>query len=145
MLFYLQRSHNRNTIIYDLNTLRNGEIDIENPINVYWIRYEEGAAIAKLSFLQKRVFGVKCIMENRGEKSYILHFNNFNKKEILLSKTETGVYKAFISINHEMAELTSAYIKSENNSLGIPLIMKFIEFYGISLKSGKTISEQVIL
>lgn len=145
MLFYLQRSHNRNTIIYDLNTLPCGEIDKKKPVNIYWIRYEEGGKKVELSFLQNKAFGVHCLASDKEKGSFILLFNCFDKRKIILSKTDTGYYKAFVTINHEMAELISAFIKSENNSLGVPLSMKFIEFHGISVKSGKTISEKVII
>jgi hypothetical protein len=145
MLFYLQRSHNRNTIIYDLNTLTNGEIKKEKPVCIYWIRYEEGGRKAELSFLQSRAFGVHCRISDKEKESYILHFNYFDKREIFLSRTYSGCYRAYIIINNELAELISAYIKSENNSLGIPLRMKFIEFHGISVKNGNNISETVML
>jgi hypothetical protein len=145
MLFYLQRSHNRNTIIYDLNTLPSGEIDKKKPVNIYWIRYEEGGRKAELSFLQNKAFGVHCLDSDIAKGSFILRFNCFDKRKIILLKTDTGDYKAFVTINHEMAELISAYIKSENNSLGIPTSMKFIEFHGTSVASGKIISEKVIL
>jgi hypothetical protein len=145
MLFYLQRSHNRNTIIYDLNTSPNGELNKEKPICIYWIRYEEGGRKAELSFLQKKAFGVRCRASDIANDCYIVHVNNFDKREIFLSRTDIGDYKAFVTINHEMAELICAYIESENNSIGIPLSIKFIEFHGISLKSGKTISEKIIL
>ena len=78
LLFYLQRSHNKNTIVYELNTLPNGEINIKNPINVYWIRYEEGGRRAELSFIQRRAFGVKCKLADRSENSFIVQFNIFN-------------------------------------------------------------------
>jgi hypothetical protein len=145
MLFYLQRSHNRNTVIYDLNTLTGGEINNGKPISVYWIRYEEGGRKAELSFLQSRVFGVHCRLSDKEKEGYILHFNNFDKREITLSKTETGNYRAFVTINNELAELISAYIKSENNSFGFPLSFKFIEFHGISVLNGKPISEKIVL
>jgi hypothetical protein len=145
MLFYLQRSHNRNTIIYDLNTLSDGKINTENPISIYWIRYEEGGRKAELSFIQNKVFGVRCLMIDKEKESFILHFKYFNKREITLSKTDLGDYKAFVTINNELAELVSAYIKSENNPLGIPLSFKYIEFHGISILNGKLISEKIIL
>ena len=145
MLFYLQRSHNRNTIIYELNSLPDGRVNTEKPVNIYWIRYEEGGRKAELSFLQSRAFGVKCRVSDKAEVCFILHFNYFDRREIVLSRTEAGDYKAFVSINHEMAELVSSFIKSENNSFGIPLSFKFIEFHGISAISGKIISEKIIL
>ena len=145
MLFYLQRSHNKNTIIYELNTLPDGKVNIQKPINIYWIRYEEGGRKAELSFLQNKAFGVRCRVSDKEKASFIIHFNSFDKREIVLSRTFKGDYKAYLSINNEMAELVSSFIKSENSSFGFPLSFKFIEFHGISVISGRTISEKIIL
>ncbi len=145
LLFYLQRSHNRNTIVYELNTLPDGKINVKNPINIYWIRYEEGGRRAELSFIQRKAFGVKCKLIDKSENSFILQFNNFNKREIRLVKSSSGVYSAFIKIKNETAELENVYIKSENNALGLPLSFKYMDIYGISAKSKQQISERIIL
>lgn len=42
-LFYLQRTTNSNTIICDLNTDASGQVNKDNPVHVYWIRYDEGS------------------------------------------------------------------------------------------------------
>jgi hypothetical protein len=145
MLFYLQRSFNRNTIIYDLNRLPDGSVNPKKPVNIYWIRYQDDGRKAELSYLQNKAFGIRCKVSDRGESGFIMHFNYFDKREILLSKTNTGDYKAFVNINHEMAELVSAFIKSESNSSGMPQSFKFLEFHGISVMTGKLISEKIML
>lgn len=145
MLFYLQRSHNRNTIIYDINTLPDGKIDLENPIKVYWIRYEEGGRKMDLSFIQRRAFGVNCKLTDKQKSTFILHFNNFDKREMLMAKTSSGSYKVFMKIGSETAELENVFIKSENNSLGMPLSFKYIEVSGISIKNRKKIAERINL
>jgi len=145
MLFYLQRSFNRNTIIYALNKLPDGSVNTKNPIHVYWIRYQERGQKAELSFLQSKAYGVKCKISDRTKNSFIIHFNYFDQREIHLSKSATGNYKAIVSINHEPAELVNAFIQSESNSSGMPQSFKFIEFHGTSLTTGKIISEKIML
>lgn len=145
MLFYLQRSHNKNTIVYELNMLPDGKVNIKNPINIYWIRYEEGGRKAELSFIQRRAFGVRCKLHNKSENTFILQFNNFNKKEILLVKSAAGVYNAFVKIKNETAQLEDVYIKAENNALGLPLSFKYMDIYGVSAKNGQQISERINL
>jgi|GEM_PF-405650 hypothetical protein len=145
LLFYLQRSHNKNTIIYELNTLADGKIDVKNPIKVSWIRFEEGGRRAELSFIQRRAFGVKCHMIDKSENNFIVQFNNFNKREIRLIKSSTGIYRAFMQINNETAELDDVYIKAENNALGLPLSFKYMDVYGVSTRSKQQISERINL
>lgn len=145
LLFYFQRSHNKNTIIYEVNTLQSGQIDKEKPINCYWIRYEEGGVKKELSFIQRKAFGLECQSTDKKKESYILHFKSFKKRDIFLIKSEEkGFYKAYMEINGELAELNRMFIKSENNSLGIPLSVKYIEMTGLNLKSKKKVTERYI-
>ena len=142
LLFYFQRSHNKNTVVYELNKLPDGKINPNKPVNTYWIRYEEGGVKKELSFLQNRAFGIQWQLTDRAKEDYILHFNSFRKREIyLLKDNKSAVYKAYININGELSELTHLYIKSENTSIGIPLSVKYVEISGISLKNGGIVTE----
>ena len=38
-LFYLQRSTNANTVVYDANFSGSGRLDHFRPVTVYWLRY----------------------------------------------------------------------------------------------------------
>lgn len=52
-LFYIQRDPNTNTLIYELNTNDAGELDTDNPLHVYWIRYAEKGQREELSYIQR--------------------------------------------------------------------------------------------
>lgn len=143
MLFYFQRSHNKNTVIYELNTLPNGKLDSKNPINFYWIRFEEGGVKKELSFIQKKAFGIDCKLMDKEKGNYVLHFNHFKTRDIYLINSNNK-YKAFVTINGEFAELSSIYIQSENNSLGFPLTVKYLELKGTSVKNMKACCEKII-
>lgn len=59
-LFYIQRNLNKNTIVYDANYDKNGMLDKENPVRVYWIRYEKNAVEMELRTIERKLaFGVK--------------------------------------------------------------------------------------
>ncbi len=143
LLFYFQRSHNKNTVIYELNTLPDGTIDLGKPINAYWIRYEEGGVRKELSLIQLKAFGLQCKLVDKVNKSFVVHFNSVKDREISLLKIGR-IYKAFIAINGEIAELTKMYIKAENNSIGIPLKVNYVEISGIDPKTGKCVTEKYL-
>jgi len=143
LLFYFQRSFNRNTVVYEINTLPNGAINTEKPVKAYWIRYEEGGVKKELSLLQVKAFGLKWQMIDTERKNYVLHFNRVKDKKIYLLKIGC-CYKAFISINGELAELKKMYVKAVSNSLGLPLSINFIEISGINPKTGEKVSEKYI-
>ena len=143
LLFYFQRSHNKNTVIYEINTLPNGKINPEKPVIFYWIRYEERGIRKELSFIQRKAFGIQWQLVDKAKDAFILRFNNFKKRNIFLLKAEAdNCYKAYINIDGELSELTRMFIKSENNSFGIPLSVKYVELDGINLKSGKSVVER---
>jgi hypothetical protein len=145
LLFYFQRSHNRNTVVYEINTLPGGKVNLDKPVNFYWIRYEEGGVKKELSFVQRKAFGIQWHLVDKEKESFVLQFNNFKKRNIFLLKSEiSNNYKAYITINGELAELSRMFIKSENNSLGIPLSVKYVEIDGMNLKSGKKVMERYI-
>ena len=52
-LFYLQRSQNINTVIYELN-LKNGLVDSLEPVHIFWICYAEKSQREELTGIQKK-------------------------------------------------------------------------------------------
>ncbi len=59
-VFYLQRSTNRNTIVYAARFDADGNLDPHNPLAVYWRRFEENGQIQALNFEQRNfAFGVR--------------------------------------------------------------------------------------
>lgn len=140
-LFYLQRTHNRNTILYESNVAENGRLNPDEPVAISWIRYEEGGNRSDLSFIQRRAFGLsfKCIDEK--DDKYALNFNNLKNRTVFLLKNNNH-YRAYTTINKETAELLSVFIKSSTNSLGIPLTVDYVELQGISIKTKTVIVER---
>jgi len=43
-LFFLQRTPNANTVVYELN-VKNGELDSIEPVHIFWILYGKNAEI----------------------------------------------------------------------------------------------------
>ena len=143
LLFFVQRTHNKNTVIYELNSQTDGELDKNNPLHPSWIRYEEGGVRKELSFIQNRVYGLDVRLLEKD--TYLLHFRSYKKKDIYLMRSgKNNKYKAMISINGKMAELTSLFICSVTNSLGIPSTVKYIDINGIDPATGKVVNERVI-
>lgn len=145
LLFYIQRNHNKNTVIYDLNMLSNGKINPDKPVNSYWIRYEEGGVKKELSYLQLRAYGIESKLVDKAKASYILHLNSFDKKDIYLLKAgKSYTYKAYININGELSELTKLYIQVENNAFGFPILVQYVDITGVDLKTGEIITERFV-
>jgi len=142
LLFYVQRNYNKNTIVYELNTLPNGSVNVSKPVSEYWIRYEEGGVRKDLSFFQRKAFGLQGEQVNQIAESFVLRFNCYKKRSLYLQK-KADRYRVFITINGEIAELNKLFIQCKNNALGIPLTINFVEISGISLKGNMIIEKFV--
>src|SRR5665647_3290323 len=71
-LFFLQRTPNTNTIVCELN-YKDGIVDKEDPIHVFWIRYQEKGQIEDLNYIQRKfAYGVNS--REIGVNKYELHF-----------------------------------------------------------------------
>jgi len=145
MLFYLQRSFNKNTIIFETEILADNKLNKERPVKMYWIRYEEDSRIAELTLIQRKIFGLKCTSIDETNSSFLLINNKFSKLNIIVKESSLGYYKAYLEINNQLTELERVFIKATNNPLGIPLSFEYIEVSGISTESGKLNTERIIL
>ncbi len=144
MLFYLQRTFNRNTIVFELNRMKDNTLDTINPVKLHWIRYEENSQKANLTGLQRMIFGLKCIPTNKTNTSYLLVNKKIGKLKINLERINLDDYKAFMKINNQKTELERIFIKTEENGMGMSVIVKYIEVTGISTESKKRNSERLI-
>ena len=145
MLFYLQRSFNKNTIIFETVMLADKKLNSEKPVKMHWIRYEEDSRIAELSFIQRKIFGLKCTSIDETKSSFLLINNKISKLKIIVKKSSAGNYRAYLSINNQLTELERVFIKASNNPLGMPISFEYIEVSGISTESGKTNTERINL
>src|SRR5690242_19851463 len=59
-LFYIHRSPNPNTVIYEANLTSKNTIDVNDPVKVYWIRYGEKGQLRDLNYIEKTfAYGLK--------------------------------------------------------------------------------------
>lgn len=143
LLFYVQRTHNRNTVVYELNLLADGRVDNAEPLHASWIRYEEGGQRKELTYIQRRVYGLDFRLVEKD--TWMIKFRQFKKRDIYLMRMgKNNIYKAMIRINGKMAELTNLFICSVTNSLGVPSKVKYIDINGIDPGSGTIVHERVI-
>ncbi|HEY0609186.1 MAG TPA: DUF4833 domain-containing protein [Chitinophaga sp.] len=134
MLFYLQRTPNSNTIVYDLNIDKDGKLDADEPVNVYWIRYTEGGTKKGLNFIQRKfAYGIK--VKKLSEEKYEIKSVAYDKHPMYLMKSDKGKYQIFTKIGDTMAALSSIWIQIEGGSFWVPNVV-YIEMKGIDPATG---------
>jgi len=142
MLFYIQRNHNKNTIIYNANFDKNGNLIEDNPIDVYWIRYEEDGRRMELREIEKLfAYGVKSSKIESEKNQYKIKLVADDKRDLTLIQKEP--FKAVVNtrINDKSSQLIHLYIFADNS--GFWPKVKYIELYGKDSISGEHYYEKI--
>jgi hypothetical protein len=140
MMFYLQRTPNTNTIVYELN-YENGVLNSEEPIHVYWRRYTEKGQKAELSYIQRHfAYGIKT--KSLGTDYYEMHIVAYKKKVLYLKKASNNAYYVFTIVNNKTVLVKRIFIQINGGTFWSPNV-EYVEFKGIDLVTGKETTEQI--
>ena len=142
LLFYIQRNHNANTIIYDAKYDDDGNLDKNEPIIVYWRRYDEQGQKMQLRTIEKwYAYGVDWEKVEH-KKKYNIEL--IADKEHKFWLQQLAPYKSVIitEINKKRSILDHIYISADNS--GLWPIVKYIELIGICTKTKETTYEKII-
>ncbi len=142
LLFYVQRTHNKNTIVYDINYNADSTINNKKPVNAYWIRYSDGGGEAPLSYIQQHyAYGIRSELVDSVKMIFKLNFVSYEKRDIYLIKNKTDKkYKAYIYINGKLSVLTKIFVKIEGGTFWVPHITS-VEISGISIPQRNVVKE----
>ncbi len=143
MLFYIQRTHNINTIIYEINYNKDSTINESEPVKIYWIRYADKGETIPLSGVQKTfAYGISSSLIDKEKKSFRLKLTAYDKRDIYLLKTKTdNRYHAYININGTLSMLKKIFFKTEGGTFWSPNVT-YIELTGRSIADGKLVVEK---
>ncbi len=141
-LFYLQRDPNLNTLIYALNVDTDGEVDKDEPVSAYWIRYGEGGGKKDLSFVQRKfAYGVESKM--LGKDQFELRFVSHKKLPLYLVKSaDDKKYHVYVTINKKKLLLNRIFVRIEGGSFWIPNV-KYVELHGINQENNTLVTERI--
>jgi hypothetical protein len=138
-LFYVQRSPNANTIIYELNE-HDGKLDTEAPIHVYWLRYGDKGQKEELSYIQRK-FAYGLTFKPKANDQYDVRFVSYKKFPLTLMKAGDGKYHIFATIDQKEMILSRIFIKIEGGSFWIPNVV-YVELKGTDPSTGREITER---
>jgi len=136
-LFYLQRTSNTNTIVCELNYDKNGQLDEESPVHVFWLRFQhEGGIRKELTYIQRNfAYGIKS--EAIGNGNYRIWFVSYKKVKFLLTRSpKDNKYYAIATINQKPAILRRMFVKIDGGSFWSPNVV-YMEMKGTDPVTGK--------
>jgi hypothetical protein len=139
-LFYLQRTPNSNTIVYDLNIASDGKPDADEPVKAYWIRYAEDGKKKDLNYIQRKfAYGLTAKALNNG--NYDIRFVSYKKFPLTLMKAEDGKYHIFALIAQKHVMLNRIFVKIDGGSFWLPNVT-YVEVKGSDPITGREIVER---
>jgi hypothetical protein len=138
-LFYLQRTSNTNTIVYELN-YKKGELDVNNPVHVFWIRYAEQGQRAELNFIQ-RVFAYGVKIKQLSDTVYRVRLVSYAGYSMYLKRGPDKKYRMYSFINGKLMILNRIFVKITGGTMWSPDI-EYFEVSGIDPATGKPVAER---
>lgn len=140
VLFVVKHCKSPNVVVYKANKTKEKALDPEKPIDVYWLMNTENKRKEPVTFIEwKMAFGFKLRTLQKG-KQYKLNLNAIKNKEILIVQDKGGRVKGYMKLNGILTQLREVYIDFEY-TMFMPDV-KFVDFKGTDLKTGKIIKER---
>lgn len=140
-LFYLQRTPNINTVVYELNQ-NNGVTDKDEPIKIQWIRYTEKRQRQDLSWIQRHfAYGLK--EKDMGNGTYELRFVSYKKVPLYLMKWSVdNKQHVFVNIGGRQAILNRVYLRIDPGGTFWSPNARYLEVTGIDTENGKALVQR---
>ncbi len=143
LLFYIQRNHNSNTIVYNANFDNVGNLIDHKPIDVFWIRYDEQGQRMELRTIEKMfAYGVECKKIKNKENQYKVKLVAKKDKEIILIQHDKFKATVYTMINNKLSSLNHLYIQADNS--GMWPSVKYIELFGVDTKTKENTYEKIM-
>lgn len=145
MLFYLQRTVDYNTVIYELNYEESGKINSEKPLKVYWIDYEDGGKISQLTYVQNKLaYGIESKLIDKSKEIFEIRLVSYKKKTFTLRKHEKkGTHQVFAKLNGKEVILQKIFVNITGGTYLKPKV-KDISLTGIDMENGEEVIEVVV-
>lgn len=136
-LFYIQRTPNVNTIMYDVN-MEGTDVDADNPVKAYWIRYGEEGQREDLSYIQRNyAYGIKS--KKLDARNYELRFVSYKKLSFMLSLSDRDSrYHVYARINNVDIEVSRVFLQIEGGTFWFPNVV-CAEVRGVDRATGKPV------
>jgi len=138
-LFFLQRSQNTNTVVYELN-IKNGTLDSIAPVHIFWICYAEKSQKEELTSLQRQhAYGLTTTYISKDH--YELRFVANKKHVMQLMRGPDRLFHVYDQVNGKQAILSSIYLQLKGGSLFSPHI-EYVMTKGFDVVTGAAVVEK---
>jgi hypothetical protein len=139
-LFYIHRSPNPNTVIYEANVTDKNVIDDQDPVKVYWIRYGEKNQFRELNYLERTfAYGVKPI----DDEKFKMQFVASKERTFIVSQDDKGQAYAIMNIGGKKSKLTKIFVQVAEE--GWWPKVAYVEFFGTDATTNLPTYEKMLI
>lgn len=140
-LFKIERSKDPDVVQYEVNMTEDGDINLSNPIKVFWIRYTNNAEKEPLTWIQQALsYGIRY--DSISETQVVFHFAAYKKRKLYLKKVPKSGFIVWIKSNERWVVLNKIYIELDGGSFLVPHI-PFIKVCGTDVEKVASTKEVI--
>lgn len=141
-LFKIGRSKDANEIYYTVKTTSEGNLDLSEPIGIYWIKFTKNGAVEPLTSIQNTfAYGVKLL--NVSSEKADFQFVSYSKRTFSLHKTKAGNFSVFTTTSGAEVEVERIFIQIDGGTFWLPKIPK-VELHARIPEGGDPVVEIII-
>lgn len=143
VLFYIHKNTNPNAVVYALNLGTDNKIDAQDPIEVFWRRYQEDGRKKKLAWLEKTfAFDFKVKPVQGKANMFAFSLIAMKDKQLYATQNKKGDPIVLMTIAGKTALLEKIYLMVDDTKR-IQSVLS-IELFGKDPKTGNLIYEKIV-
>jgi hypothetical protein len=141
-IFYIERSLNANTVVYVANLDASGKLDADEPVKVYWRRYNRDGHVKPLNFPERMMaYGIKSVRRDGPGGAYSFTIAALPGRKIYVGLDDKGRPEAFGKIGNRWVRLVYVYLEVDDS--GILPDVPTMDLFGYDKATGKPIREHL--
>ncbi len=141
-LFFIQRSMNANTVVYDARLGTDGRLDPKRPVEVYWLRYNTSGKRRKLNWLERNfAYGVDTDPDPARPGQFLVRVAALEGRRFRLSLDDEGRARAEMTLAGRPALLRLVYVTLDGESAFAEV--RHVDFHGEDLETGAPVRERI--
>jgi len=122
-LFKIERNKDANEIFYDVNLDSQNNLNLNNPISIYWIKQTENGKIEPLTWIQKNyAYGIEYLSKNKTQAEF--QFVSYKKRQFQIKKDSKGNFKVYTLSNKRTVIVNRIFIQIDGGTFWFPKISR---------------------
>ena len=142
VLFWIERSKNKNIVVYEATKNNN---DNYNDINAYWILIEGNDNKEELNFLEKKMaYGIDMVQTENKEPEFEANLVSVPEMKLVLMTDSDGKPHIITTINDKKCYLRKIYVATKESWTGLPDV-EYVIITGIQIDNGEIQSKKRVV